>query len=173
MSLNNVNFDKFDFDTIRNNLKSVEATIAINKKQKIVLIEKARKEFKTFNNINVAILGLAFKPNTDDLREAPSIDNIEILLEEGAKLKVYDPKAMNKLKQDFSYEVEYANTPQEALKNADVCFIFTEWEEIKNVKPSEYKELMKRPIVYDGRNIYNPEEMKNCEVKYYSIGRGE
>lgn len=155
------------------NLKSVEATIAINKKQKIVLIEKARKEFKTFNNIKVAILGLAFKPNTDDLREAPSIDNIEILLEEGANIKVYDPKAMIKLKENFSYKVKYANTPQEALKNADVCFIFTEWEEIKNVKPSEYKELMKRPIVYDGRNIYNPAEMKNCEVKYYSIGRGE
>ena len=150
------------------NLKSVEATIAINKKQQIVLIE-----FKTFNNINVAILGLAFKPDTDDLREAPSIDNIEILLEEGANIKVYDPKAMNKLKENFSYKVEYAKMPQEALKNADVCFIFTEWEEIKNVKPSEYKELMKRPIVYDGRNIYHPEEMKSCEVKYYSIGRGE
>lgn len=79
-------------------LKSIEATISINKKQKIILIDKARKRIRNFNGLNIAILGLAFKPNTDDLREAPSLDNIEILLEEGANIKAYDPKAMENSK---------------------------------------------------------------------------
>lgn len=153
------------------NLKSIEATIAINKKQKIILIEKARKKFKSFKGKKIAILGLAFKPNTDDLREAPSIDNIEILLDEGAKIKVYDPKAMENLRKIYPSELEYSNSPQQALKDTDICFIFTEWQEIKEVKPNEYKKLMKNAIVYDGRNIYDLKEMKENEIEYYSIGR--
>ena len=119
--------------------------------------------------MSVAILGLSFKPNTDDLREAPSIDNIEILLDEGAKIKAYDPKAIDNFKKIYPTEIEYTNTPQKAIKDAEICFIFTEWEEIKNIKPSEYKKLMKKAIIYDGRNIYNLEEMR--ENNYYSIGR--
>ena len=153
------------------NLKSIEATIAINKKQKIILIEKARKKFKSFKGKKIAILGLAFKPNTDDLREAPSIDNIEILLDEGAKIKVYDPKAMENLRKIYPSELEYSNSPQQAIKDTDICFIFTEWQEIKEVKPNEYKKLMKNAIVYDGRNIYDLKEMKENEIEYYSIGR--
>ena len=107
------------------NLKSIEAAIAINKRQKIILIKKAKKRFESFKDKNVAVLGLAFKPNTDDLREAPSIDNIEILLEEGAKVKVYDPKAMDNFKKLYSYDIEYTNNPRQALENADMCFIFT------------------------------------------------
>lgn len=152
-------------------LKSIEATISINKKQKIILIDKARKRIRNFNGLNIAILGLAFKPNTDDLREAPSLDNIEILLEEGANIKAYDPKAMENSKKIYPTEILYTNTAQEALEDADVCFIFTEWEEIKNVKPQEYKTLMKIPLVYDGRNIYNLKEMKDNKIEYYSIGR--
>lgn len=153
------------------NLKSIEATIAINKKQKIILIEKARKKFKSFKGKKIAILGLAFKPNTDDLREAPSIDNIEILLDERAKIKVYDPKAMENLRKIYPSELEYSNSPQQAIKDTDICFIFTEWQEIKEVKPNEYKKLMKNAIVYDGRNIYDLKEMKENEIEYYSIGR--
>lgn len=152
-------------------LKSIEATISINKKQKIILIDKARKRIRNFNGLNIAILGLAFKPNTDDLREAPSLDNIEILLEEGANIKAYDPKAMENSKKIYPTEILYTNTAQEALEDADVCFIFTEWEEIKNVKPQEYKTLMTIPLVYDGRNIYNLKEMKDNKIEYYSIGR--
>lgn len=152
-------------------LKSIEATISINKKQKIILIDKARKKIRNFNGLNIAILGLAFKPNTDDLREAPSLDNIEILLEEGANIKAYDPKAMENSKKIYPTEILYTNTAQEALEDADVCFIFTEWEEIKNVKPQEYKTLMTIPLVYDGRNIYNLKEMKDNKIEYYSIGR--
>lgn len=121
--------------------------------------------------MNVAILGLAFKPDTDDLREAPALDNIEILLEEGANIKAYDPKAIENSKKIYPTEIIYTNTAQEALEDADVCFIFTEWKEIKNIKPQEYKTLMKNPLVYDGRNIYNLKEMKDNKIEYYSIGR--
>lgn len=153
------------------NLKLIEATISINKKQKTILMEKAKKRFKNFKGLTIAILGLSFKPNTDDLRGAPSIDNIKILLEEGARIKVYDPKAMNNLKKIYPTKLEYTNSPQEAIKDSELCFIFTEWEEIKNIEPLEYKDLMKNPVVYDGRNIYNLTEMKECGIEYYSVGR--
>ena len=115
------------------------------------------------------MLGLTFKPGTDDLREAPSIENIAILLDEGAKITAYDPVGEENYKKIYPTQIEYVRTPQEALVDADVCFIFTEWDDIKKIKPEEYKKLMKRPIVFDGRNIYNLDDMK--EIEYHSIGR--
>ena len=152
-------------------LKTVKAAIEVNKNQKLILLKKARNKFKTFKDINVAVLGLTFKPGTDDLREAPSLDNIAILLEEGAKIKAYDPIGEDNYKKIYPTEIEYVKTPQEALKQADICFIFTEWNQIKNVKPEEYAKLMKRPLVYDGRNLYNLSDMK--DIEYYSIGRNK
>lgn len=154
-------------------LKTVKAAIEVNKNQKLVLIKKARKKFETFKNLKVAVLGLAFKAGTDDLREAPSLDNISVLLDEGALIRAYDPIAVNNYKKIYPNQIEYMETPQEALKDADLCFIFTEWEQIKNVKPEEFKQLMKNAVIYDGRNIYSLEEMKNANVEYYSIGRPE
>ena len=133
------------------------------------LLRLIRDKFKTFKDVNVAVLGLTFKPGTDDLREAPSLDNISILLEEGANISAYDPVGEDNYKKIYPNEIEYTRTPEEALKNADVCFIFTEWDEIKTVKPNKYIELMKTPIVYDGRNLYSLDEMK--DIEYYSIGR--
>ena len=150
-------------------LKTVKAAIEVNKNQKLILLKKARKIFKSFKNVNVAVLGLTFKPGTDDLREAPSLDNIAILLEEGANIKAYDPVGEENYKKIYPTEIEYVKKPEIALKDADVCFIFTEWNEIKNIKPQEYKNLMKRHLIFDGRNIYELEEMKDLE--YYSIGR--
>lgn len=150
-------------------LKTIKAAIEVNKSQKLILLKKARNNFKSFKDVKVAILGLTFKPGTDDLREAPSLDNISILLEEQAKIKAYDPVGIKNYQKIYPNEINYVDTPQKALEDAEVCFIFTEWEEIKNVKPEEYKKLMKTPIVYDGRNIYNLEEMK--EIEYHSIGR--
>lgn len=150
-------------------LKTVKAAIEVNKNQKIILLRKARDKFKSFKDVNVAVLGLTFKPGTDDLREAPSLDNIQILLEEGANIKAFDPVGIENYKKIYPTEIQYVYTPQEALKDADVCFIFTEWREIKAVKPEEYVKYMKCPVVYDGRNIYSLEEMKGIE--YFSIGR--
>lgn len=151
-------------------LKTVKAAIEVNKNQKLVLLKKAREKFKSFKGLNIAILGLTFKPGTDDLREAPSLDNIPILLEEGANIRAYDPVGEENFKKKYPTEITYTKTPQEALKDADICFIFTEWDEIKNIKPEEYTKLMRNPVVYDGRNIYNLNEMN--EIEYNSIGRG-
>ncbi len=104
-------------------------------------------------------------------REAPSLENIEILLNQGANIYAYDPVAMDNTKKIYPNQITYVSTPEEALKEANVCFIFTEWEEIKKVKPEIYKKLMKIPLVYDGRNIYSLEGMKENGVEYYSIGR--
>ena len=150
-------------------IKTIKAAIEVNSNQRIKLIKKARKYFESFEDINVAVLGLTFKPNTDDLREAPSIENIAILLDEGANITAFDPVGEENYKKIYPNEIKYAKTPQEALKNADICFIFTEWEEIKQIKVEDYKNLMKTPIVLDGRNIYSLDEMK--DIEYNSIGR--
>lgn len=152
-------------------IKTIKAAIEVNENQKLKLIKKARKYYDSFEGINVAVLGLTFKPNTDDLREAPSLVNIPILLEDGANIKAYDPIGIENFKKIYPKEIEYVDKPEKALKNADICFIFTEWDEIKNIQPTTFKELMKVPLVYDGRNIFDLKDMKDAEVEYYSIGR--
>ena len=158
-------------------LKTVEACVDVNTKQKTRLFEKAKDRMITFDGLKVAVLGLTFKAGTDDLREAPSSENIKLLLEQGADIYAYDPAGIPRAKQQFAEgkngrgSITYVNDPKEALDKANICFVFTEWEQIKNVKPAEYKELMKTPLVYDGRNIYAVEDMKKAGVEYYSIGR--
>ena len=152
-------------------LKTVEAAVDVNAEQKTKLYKKACDRLITFNGLKVAVLGLAFKPGTDDLREAPSLDNVELLLKQGANIYAYDPVAEENFKKKYPDQITYVKTPNEALKQANVCFIFTEWKEIKEIKPETYKKLMKTPLVYDGRNIYGLKEMKNANVEYYSIGR--
>ena len=152
-------------------LKTVEAAVDVNAKQKIKLYKKACDRLITFNGLKVAVLGLAFKPGTDDIQEAPSLDNVELLLKQGANIYAYDPVAVENFKKKYPNQITYVKDPKEALKDANVCFIFTEWKEIKEIKPETYKKLMKIPLVYDGRNIYELEKMKSANVEYYSIGR--
>lgn len=159
------------------NLKTVEACVDVNSAQKTRLFEKAKERMISFSALKVAVLGLTFKAGTDDLREAPSIDNLKLLLAAGADVYAYDPKGEERSKQLFPEgEVEqgtmtYVSSIEEALDKANICFIFTEWPEIKEIKPEEFKEKMHTPLVYDGRNLYHPEEMKSVGVEYYSIGR--
>ncbi len=152
-------------------LKTVEAAVDVNAEQKTKLYQKACDRLITFNGLKVAVLGLAFKPGTDDLREAPSLDNVELLLKQGAKIYAYDPVAVDNFKKKYPDQITYVEKPEEALEDASVCFVFTEWKEIKEVQPKQYKDLMKTPLVYDGRNIYDLQEMKGIGVEYYSIGR--
>lgn len=152
-------------------LKTVEAAVDVNTNQKVKLYKKACDRLITFNGLKVAVLGLTFKPGTDDLREAPSLDNVELLLKQGAKIYAYDPIGEDNFKKKYPNEIIYVNNPEDALKDANVCFIFTEWNEIKGIKPSTYSKLMKTPLVYDGRNIYDLNKMKESNVEYYSIGR--
>jgi len=158
-------------------LRTIKAAIDVNKDQKTMLYKKASRRLITFNGLKVAVLGLTFKPGTDDLREAPSLENVPLLLEHGAEVYAYDPVG----KENFQIRypegeigqgsIKYVDNIEDALKEANVCFIFTEWGEIKALKPEKYKKLMRTPLVYDGRNIYNVQEMKEAGVEYYSIGR--
>ena len=159
-------------------LKTIESAVKVNEEQKIALYKKASNRLMTFNGLKVAVLGLTFKPGTDDIREAPSLDNVRLLLEQGANIYAYDPigtdnfiTALNYDELECSGSIDYVIDPLVALNNADICFIYTEWEEIKNITPSTYAELMRTPLVYDGRNIYDIETMKENKVEYYSIGR--
>ncbi len=158
-------------------LKTVKAAIDVNTAQKTMLYKKACKRLITFSGLKVAILGLTFKPGTDDLREAPSLANIPLLLEQGADIYAYDPVGGESFKklypegENLRGSIQYCNSVENALEQANVCFIFTEWNVIKSIKPERYKQLMRTSLVYDGRNIYDVEEMKATGVEYYSVGR--
>jgi UDPglucose 6-dehydrogenase len=158
-------------------LRTVKAAIDVNNDQKMMLYKKASKRLITYHGLKVAVLGLTFKPGTDDLREAASLANIPLLLENGAKICAYDPAGMNNFRllypegDDENGSMAYCDSAEAALEDANVCFIFTEWDEIKSVPPEAYKRLMRTPLVYDGRNIYNLQDMRDAGVEYYSIGR--
>ena len=153
-------------------LKTIEAAVDVNAEQKIRLFKKAKERMITFKDVKIAVLGLTFKAGTDDLREAPSLDNIKELLGVGAnRIYAYDPVGVNNYKKIYPTEINYVESPEEALLDANICFVFTEWDEIRKVKPETFKKLMKTPIVYDGRNIYDLKKMKETGIEYYSIGR--
>lgn len=152
-------------------IKTIKATIEVNENQKLKLIKKARKYYESFEGLNIAILGLTFKPNTDDLREAPSLTNIPILLDDGANIKVYDPIGENNFKKIYPNEITYCKSIEETLKDADLCFIFTEWDFVKDLDITLYEKLMKKPIVIDGRNCYNLDVVRKTNMIYDSIGR--
>lgn len=152
-------------------LKTIKAAIEVNENQKIKLIKKARKYYSSFNNLNIAVLGLTFKPNTDDLREAPSLENIPLLLDDGANISVWDKAGTENFKKIFKDNVTYCKTIEDTITNADICFIFTEWEDVKKFPIKKFKSLMKKPIIIDGRNCYSVEEAKKEGITYDSIGR--
>lgn len=158
-------------------LETVEAAVSVNTRQKTRLFQKASNRMITFQGLKAAVLGLAFKPGTDDLREAPAIDNVKLLLDGGSQIYAYDPVAADNFRKRFPEgrigkgRITYVNTPEEALNGANICFIFTEWSEIKAIPAKCYKDLMQTPLVYDGRNIYSVKKMKETGVEYYSIGR--
>ncbi|AHA75389.1 MULTISPECIES: UDP-glucose dehydrogenase family protein [Bacillus] len=151
-------------------LKSV---IRVNNKQRSLLVQKAKKKLGNLAGKQVAILGLAFKPNTDDIREAASIGIARELVAMGAVVKAYDPVAMNNAAKFFPSEVEYTRSIDEAIQDADVTFILTEWDEIKNYPLSKYVKLMEQANIFDGRNCYDLNEVKKFELYYSSIGRLE
>ena len=152
-------------------LKTVKAAIEVNENQKIKLIKKARKYYKSFNNLNIAVLGLTFKPNTDDLREAPSLENIPLFLDDGANVRVWDKVAIDNFRKIYGTKLTYCSSIDEAIDQADICFIFTEWDDIKLYTLEKYKSLMKTPLVIDGRNCYTLDRAREAGIIYHSIGR--
>ena len=158
-------------------LRTVKAAIDVNNDQKTILYKKACKRLITFSGLKVAILGLTFKPETDDLREAASLTNIPLLLDQCADIFAYDPVGSENCRRLFPEgrrergSIKYVGSIEEALDKANVCFIFTEWKLVKEFPLHKYKELMRTPLIYDGRNIYDNNKMKEAGVEYYSIGR--
>lgn len=152
-------------------LKTVKAAIEVNEQQKLKLLKKARKYYPDFSGLTVAILGLTFKPGTDDLREAPSLVNIPIILEDNANIKAWDPIGTDNFKKKFPRQITYCETIQEALLDADICFIFTEWPEIKTLTPQDFLRFMNKAVVLDGRNCLDLKAFRDSDVIYESIGR--
>lgn len=152
-------------------LKTVKAAIEVNDSQKLCLIRKSKKYYESLEGLKAAVLGLTFKPDTDDLREAPSLVNIPIILDEGARIYAWDPIGVENYKKIYPTEIVYCNTIEEALKDADICFIFTEWKDIRELDIRNYKKFMKKAIVLDGRNCYSLEQFEHTGIIYDSVGR--
>ena len=149
----------------------LQAVMDINKDARRRFVEKLREMLGTFDGTVIGVLGLAFKPNTDDMREAPSLDIINWLQEEGARVKAYDPVAM-KAAGDLIPMVTFCATAYDAAKEADALLIVTEWNEFKQLSLARIKAYMRRPIVLDGRNIYDPDAMAAHGIVYRGVGRG-
>jgi len=150
----------------------LQATQQVNENQAQRAVEKARNQLGELKGKKIAILGLAFKPNTDDMREARSIPIINQLLKEGANINAYDPAAIPNAKFIFKNKIRYASSPVDCLKDADCCIIVTEWEEFKKLKPEDFTQNMRQPILIDGRRIYNPEEFSK-KLNFAAIGLGQ
>jgi UDPglucose 6-dehydrogenase len=150
-------------------LKSVEK---VNNRQKEIVVEKIKKHYKNqLKGKTFGLWGLSFKPQTDDMREAPSLVIIERLLSEGATVKVYDPVAMLECKKKIGDKIEYAKDQYEVLIDADALILVTEWSEFRLPNFTVMARLMKSKVIFDGRNIFDPAEMDELGYIYYSIGR--
>lgn len=150
------------------NTQLLDAVDAINEDARINLLQKILAQV---NGKKIAVWGLSFKPNTDDIRFAPSVDIIKALLEKGYELSVYDQEGMKNIKSTFGDKLTYAQNSYDALKGADALVILTEWNEFKNIDLNKVKKLMKQPMIFDGRNIYNLQTMKELGFNYISTGR--
>ena len=156
------------------NFKILQAVIEINQQQKVIQIPKILAHFDgNLKNKKMAIWGLAFKPETDDVREAPAIDVLHALLEEGANISVFDPEAMENIKKQFGTQLTYASSMYDCLENADALIICTEWSIFRAPDFGKMKKLMNKPVIYDGRNLYRTEDMEAEGFIYSSIGRKE
>jgi UDPglucose 6-dehydrogenase len=154
----------YDFEI----LKSVET---VNDQQKLRLLMKLRKHFGSLKGKRIAVWGLAFKPKTDDMREAPAVPLINGLLKEGASIHAYDPEAIKVAKGIFGSKVSFAENGYAALTGADCLVIVTEWNEFREPNYNRMKKLMRSPVIFDGRNIYNPDTIRGQGFTYFSMGR--
>ncbi|MCG8327004.1 MAG: UDP-glucose/GDP-mannose dehydrogenase family protein [Chitinophagales bacterium] len=159
------NHNDYDF-------RILNAVMDVNKRQKHILAEKIIKHFGgKLEGKTIAVWGLAFKPNTDDIREAPAITIIDQLLDAGANIRAFDPEAMDNIREIYGDRITLVNEQYEALIGADALAIITEWHVFRSPSFKVIRELLSTPVVFDGRNIYDVEEMQNKGVHYESIGR--
>jgi UDPglucose 6-dehydrogenase len=154
------------------NFKILEAVMQVNEKQKISLVSRIKKYFNDdLKNKKIALWGLAFKPNTDDIREAPAIFMIDELLKEGAIVSAFDPEAMKNVKKSMGNKINLAASQYDAIEDCDALVIATEWSEFRTPDFEKMSSVMKNKIIFDGRNVYEPTRMKELGFYYESIGR--
>ena len=159
-------------DEFKYSLEVLKAVESVNDKQKEIIYHKIKSHFKgDLKGKKIAIWGLSFKPNTDDMREAPSLVVISKLLDAGVKVKAYDPVAMEETKQKVGNSIQYATDPYDAALDADALVLMTEWQEFRVLNYKVLAKILKSKVVFDGRNIYEPNEMLEEGFTYYSIGR--
>ncbi|HEY3093298.1 MAG TPA: UDP-glucose/GDP-mannose dehydrogenase family protein [Vicinamibacterales bacterium] len=151
--------------------KILKAVEQVNTSQKTRMVARMRAHFGSLKGKTVAVWGLAFKPRTDDMREAPAIPLVKALLAEGADVQAYDPQATKVAKGIFGSKVTLATRSYDALKGADCLVIVTEWSEFRRPDFEKMRKLMRSPIIFDGRNLFTPEQMKQSGFTYYSVGR--
>jgi len=151
--------------------KILHAVEEVNQRQKLRLFAKMQAHFGGLKGKTIAVWGLAFKPKTDDMREAPAIPLINSLIDGGAKVQAYDPEALKVARGIFGSKVQYLTKSYEALKGADALAIVTEWNEFRRPDFVRMRKLMRSPVVFDGRNLFTPDQMKSNGFTYYSIGR--
>lgn len=152
--------------------KILDAVMQVNEKQKLHLIPKIKAAFQgNITGKHFALWGLAFKPNTDDIREASALAMIDALLAEGATVSAFDPEAMNNTRGLYHDKINFAENQYDALKNADALIIATEWNEFRTPDFDRIKKALINPYIFDGRNLFEPEYMKTCGFRYESIGR--
>ena len=149
----------------------LEAVEAVNERQKLRLLGKLEKHFGTLNGKRLAVWGLAFKPRTDDMREAPSVPLVKGLLAAGATVSAYDPQAMKVARSHFGSKINYAESSYAALTGADALVIVTEWNEFREPDFARIRKLLRNPVIFDGRNLYSPAHIRGQGFTYYSIGR--
>jgi UDPglucose 6-dehydrogenase len=154
-------------------LKVLSAVEEANDGQKHILGRKIKARFGDLRGKHFALWGLAFKPNTDDMREAPSRELIADLFAAGATVTAYDPVAMHETQRIFGDDqrLQYAETPMNALKGADALVIVTEWKEFRSPDFTEIKQALKAPVIFDGRNLYDPKFVREQGIEYFAIGR--
>jgi UDPglucose 6-dehydrogenase len=158
---------EYDYD-----FQILKAVMDVNDKQKSKLFPLVKQYFKgNLKDKKIAIWGLAFKPNTDDIREAPALENIKLLVEAGAKVRVYDPEAIENVRHLLGDQIEYAESPYGALLEADALMIMTEWQVFRSPDFEVMNSLLKNKVVFDGRNLFELAQMKELGYQYYSIGR--
>ena len=151
--------------------KILHAVEAVNVAQKSRLVEKMQAHFGDMKGKTIALWGLAFKPKTDDMREAPAITIVDSLLSMGASVRAYDPEATETAKKVFGDRIAYCDHGYDALTGADALAVVTEWSEFREPDFKKIKQLLKSPVVFDGRNIYSPDQMRTNGFQYFSIGR--
>lgn len=156
---------------VEHEFELLKSVIRVNNHQQLLLVDKARKRFGDLKGLSIAILGLSFKPDTDDMREAPSIPISKTLLQEGAMLTAYDPLAVENACKILPEGIKYVSSPEEALIDADAVFILTEWDQVRNLDLKKVKQLMNQAVIFDGRNVLSLNEIEDIGIEYHSIGR--